>query len=388
MLVSNLTDKEVILPADCQLGHVAEAYEDWEDEVNVLEQTDQELNEEQLNEWRAYIIENLKLDDNELLKDKPEIREKIIQIFIDNRSALSINDHDYGLTRLLKFHIEVQKGAQPVHARVRPLNPVQEAGLKQQLDDWMKAGVIEKAMSPWAAAVVPCKKKGTTKLRFAMDYRQLNAQTVKDAFPLPNIEANLHKLTGSSVFSCLDAAAAFHNILVDENSRDYTAFVTPFGQFRFVRLPFGLANAPAAYSRLVQIALERLPPGFCLAYIDDIICHSASVEEHVDHLRQVAELHAACGMKLNLRKCQVMQSKVEYLGHLVSSEGISMIPSYVDKILEWKLPSTGTELKSFLGFCGYYRSFIKDFAHLTCEMQKMKNAKGAVEWTDETQSQV
>ena len=190
------------------------------------------------------------------------------------------------------------------------------------------------------------------------------------------IEGNLHKLSGSRVFTTLDSCGAFHNLEVEEASRDYTAFATQYGTYRFKRLPFGLANAPAAYSRLVQVALSRLPPGFSMGYIDDIICHSKSIEDHLVHLRQIAELHKTCGMKLNLRKCQIMQSRVEYLGHQVDQHGISMIPSYVQRILEWKLPETGKELKSFLGFTGYYRSFIKEYADLTFEMQKLKNSKG------------
>ena len=135
-------------------------------------------------------------------------------------------------------------------------------------------------MSPWCSALVPCKKKGTTKLRWSIDYRNLNRCTGKDTFPLPHVQQNLEKLSGANVFSTLDSAGAFHSLKIPESSRDYTTFIGPTGTFRFVRMPFGLSNSPSAYCRLVQLALSRLPPGFSIAYLDDILIYSKTVKEH------------------------------------------------------------------------------------------------------------
>ena len=135
-------------------------------------------------------------------------------------------------------------------------------------------------------------------------------------------------------------------------------------------MPFGLSNSPSAYCRLVQITLSRLPPGFAIAYLDDILIYSKTVKEHIVHIELVLKLHAQVGMKLNLRKCSVFQSRVDYLGHSVSNKGVSMISSYVDKIRDWPLPSTGKELVSFLGFCSYYRGFIPEFINLTSYAMK------------------
>ena len=125
-----------------------------------------------------------------------------------------------------------------------------------------------------------------------------------------------------------------------EPSRDYTTFVSPQGRYRFVRMPFELSNSPSAYCRLAQIALSRLPPGFAIAYLDDILIYSKTVKEHIAHIELVLKLHAQVGMKLNLRKCSVFQKRVNYLGHSVCNEGVSMISSYVDKIKDWPLPTT------------------------------------------------
>ena len=386
VLITNLGNEEVKLPAHCNLGHISESEEQSQSDINLLDHRPPEmLTEAEIIERRSYIINQLSLDDNHLLTDKPEVKEEIVKIFIDNWDAVSINDADFGKTNLMRFHIEIPKGTKAVRAKMRPLNPMQEKDLKQQIDDWIEAEVIEPALSPWASALVPCKKKNSDKLRWAVDYRAVNDLTVKDAYPLAHIETNLHKLSDTGFFTTLDSAGAFHTLPIHEEHRDYTAFNTPFGQFRFCRLPFGLANAPASYSRLVQMALDRLPSGFALGYIDDIVIFSRTLEEHIDHIRQVVALHVQCGMKLNLKKCNLIRSEVEYLGHLVSATGVRMIPSYVDRILDWPLPQTGKELRSFLGFCGYYRAFIKDFADLTYEMNKMKTGT-QLEWTEATKS--
>jgi hypothetical protein len=383
LMISNLSEEDVLLPRYCKLGSAAEAAGVLPEAVNLLDHRPAEqLTEAELVERRAYIIESLKLDDSPLVTDNPGVREKLIQIFLDNWDAISVSDSDYGQTDLMKFVIEVPPGTKPVRAKVRPLNPMQEADLRKQLDAWEEAGIIEKSMAPWGSALVPVKKKGSSSLRWAIDFREVNLLTLKDAYPLPSIEGNLHKLSGSTVFSSLDSAGAFHNLTIEPGSRDLTTFVSCYGSYRFARLPFGLANGPAAYSRLVQMALDRLPPGFALAYIDDIIVHSSDVHSHLEHLRAVVELHARYGMKLNLKKCNVMRPEVEYLGHLVSRDGIRMIPSYVERILEWPLPQTGKDLRSFLGFSGYYRSFIPEYSSLTSEMNKMKNST-VLEWKPE-----
>ena len=385
VMVTNFGIQDVVLPRSCNLGHVSEAT-GFMDHINVVDHRPMGLlSEAEVVERRNFIIESLRLDDNPRLNADPESKEAIIQIFMDNFDAISVSGNDYGKTNLMKFHINIPKDAKPVRASVRPVNPIADVDLRRQLKEWTDAGVIEPAMSPWSSALVPCVKKGTSQLRWAVDYRKINQLTVKDAFPLTSIEGNLHQLGGACVFSCLDSAGAFHSIPIVEECRDFTAFVSPHGQFRFVRVPFGLSNAPAAYSRLVQMALDRLPRGFCLGYIDDIIVYSQNLVEHISHLRQVVELHTQCGMKLNLKKCNIAQDEVEYLGHLVSATGVRMIPSYVQKVLDWPLPTTGKELRSFLGFTGYYRVFIREYSDLTYEMNKLKNDQDIV-WTEDVKA--
>lgn len=341
-------------------------------QVNTLgHQAPETLTPAEVQERVDFLKQELELDKNELLNEYQ--REQVLEVFLSNFDSVSIGGDDFGNSNLIKFNIQLVPDAVPHRAKCRPLNPMQEQDLKRQLDEWLSAGIIEPSCSEWSAALVPCKKKGTDKLRWSCDFRALNKMTVKDSFPLPCIETNLDKLKGARFFSSLDSAGAYHAIGIDRKSRDLTTFVSTYGTYRFCRMPFGLSNSPAAYCRLVQMALSYLPPGFCLAYLDDVLVYSKTFDEHLDHLRQVVELHSRVGMKLNLRKCKIFKNEVDYLGFHVSAGGISMVPDYVRRITEWPVPTTGTELQSFLGVANYYRSFIPEFSGITACLNKLRN---------------
>jgi Reverse transcriptase (RNA-dependent DNA polymerase)/RNase H-like domain found in reverse transcriptase len=357
-----------------KIGEILLMEDDEEDEINAV--TPPSQSKEDLKGMEEYIKKELKLDENEILKSDPTLRNDIIKLFMEYQDAISQHEFDYGHTAAIQCQIQLKPGEEePVRLKARPLNPAQEASMKKQIEEWERSNIIEKTQSPWAFPMVGVKKKDSDSLRWCVDYRLLNRKTVKDAYPLSSIENNLHKLQGAKYFTTLDSAGAYHELEIHPESREYTAFITPFGQYQFARMPFGLSNAGACYSRLVALALQYLPGDFALAYLDDIILFSKSVEDHLYQLRQVLDLHRQFGMKLKLSKCKVLQEQVEYLGHLVSEDGIRMIPGYVDKILSWPLPQTGKQLKPFLGFIGYYRGFIPDVAELTYEMNEMK--KGA-----------
>ena len=377
---TNLGEEEVSLPSKLKVGIVHEMDRLGEDPAvhQLNHKPADQLTPEELEERAQFIRDSLKVGDH-VSQDE---RKQLEDIFLEHFDALSIGEHDFGKTSLLKFHIQVPKDVAPVRAKCRPLNPVQEADLKRQLDEWIAHGLVEPSMSPWASALVPVAKKGGG-IRWCCDFRKLNEHTVADSYPLPSIDANLHKLSKAKYFTALDSRGAFHNMEIEPGSRDYTTFTSPFGSYRWLRLPFGVRNGPSAYSRLISMALQHLPPGYAIGYIDDLIIYSSTMKDHLTHLRSVLEMHERFGMKLNLSKCHVAQTSVEYLGHLVSAEGISMIPSYVDRILEWQLPKTAKELRSFLGFAGYYRVFIKKYGELTVRLNEHRNDKNEIEWTEQ-----
>lgn len=197
-----------------------------------------------------------------------------------------------------------------------------------------------------------------------MDYRKLNQVTKKDAFPLPRIEDSLTSLTQSAWYSTLDLASGYWQVRVEEEDREKTAFTTPFGLFEWDRMPFGLCNAPATFQRLMQRCLGGQLMESTLVYLDDVIVYSPDFESHLQHLEKVFQAMEKYGLKLQPDKCHLLRREVKFLGHCVSSAGVAVDPEKVSAVREWKAPKTVRQVRSFLGFVGYYRRFIKDFSKI------------------------
>ena len=308
--------------------------------------------------------QKLKLDENEILNKNPQIKEQLIGLIKEYQDIFADPESQVGETDLVEFDIDVKPGSIPHRSKVRPLNPAQRESLKKQLDDWMETGVIEPSNSPWASALVPAFKKGGG-IRWAIDYRKLNEVTVPDSYPLPSISENLEKLQGSKIFSALDAASAYHTVKVKEQCRPYLAFTTPYGLFQYARMPFGPRNAPACYARFIELALQRLRSPYILAYLDDIIVHTHTLEQHLEEVRKTLEMHRTAGIKLRASKCEFFKEEINYLGFRITPNGIGMREDYIDKIVNWPKPTTVKQLNTYLGFIGYYRTFIKKFAKWT-----------------------
>ena len=330
------------------------------------------------------LYNDLKLEDNELLGRHPKMLCQVKDMIKKYKDVFSSPEQAIGKTNLMEFDVTLTEGARPVKQRVRPLNPKQKESLRAQLDLWEKEDVIERCESPWASAMVPALKKGGS-IRWAVDYRGLNAVTVADAYPLPNIGENLDNLQGSQVYSTLDASAAYNTIPVAKKARPLLAFVTPFGSYCFKRMPFGAKNAGATYSRFIDLLIEKLRSPHILAYVDDVIVHTPNLYIHLKELEKALQMHLEAGIKLNASKTHLFKQSAEYLGYEVDAEGIHMQEGYVEKILQWPVPETVKQLASFLGFTGYYRSFIPQYAQLTTEMNSQKKKK-VLEWTPEMET--
>ena len=271
-------------------------------------------------------------------------------------------DGSFGATTLLE-HTIYTENQPPINLRYRPVNPSLEPHLKTQIDEWLKHDVIEPSSSPYNFPLV-CVTKKNGKFRWCIDYRELNKISKRDTYPIGNIEDNLARLANSTVFSGLDGSGAFHVVPLSPESKEKTAFSTPFGLYQFKRLPFGLANGPSTYARLIKMVLSHIPTSVAIPYIDDTIIHSPNVNTHFRDLANVLDAHLKAGLKLQPAKCQLFQSSIDYLGHRVSSEGIAPLQSHTSVIKTWPMPTNRNEIRSFLGKVGYYRRFIKDFAGL------------------------
>ena len=199
------------------------------------------------------------------------------------------------------------------------------------------------------------------------DLRQLKDVTIKDAYPLTNIQENLQKLKGAKIFTSIGACGAYHTIQIEEGSRDCTAFISPFGTFRYIRMPFGLSNAG-----MLDLALALLPVEYWLSYLDDILVYSIDTWDHLKHLKSIVEAHTKAGIKIQPKKTKIFQTETKYLGHKVSQGGVQMLDQYVKDIQSWPRPTSCKEMSSFLGFTGYYRGFIPRYSALTNRMNSLK----------------
>ena len=274
----------------------------------------------------------------------------------------------------------------PIYQRARRFPEVVNQEIERQCEELRLMDVIEPSKSAWSSPVVPVKKKDGT-IRLCVDYRKLNAVTRADKFPIPNLSDAVFGLHGMCYFTALDLSKGYYQFPIDKQSRKYTAFSTPRAHWQFKNLSFGLRNAPAAFQRGMQEILNEFPWRKVIVYIDDILIMSETFDEHMDLLRRVMITLRKAGVKLNLSKCKLVQQEVEFLGHMVSRDGLRKPDSYIEDVVNFPKPTTKTELKRFLGLVNFQRKFVKNCSGIMkplCQATGGKKSKRAIiSWTPE-----
>ena len=350
------------------------------------------IDEEEIEASPRYTKENFKGVPEHLQdlfsRSKQEVpnqyHQDIVELLAEFQDIFSKGSDDLGKTNLVKHHINT--GPQPP-IRQRPRrHPIGQRGeIKEQVQELLEKDLIEPTDSPWAANVVLVRKKDGTQ-RFCVDYRQLNAATIKDAYPLPRIDDTLDALSGVMWFSTLDLASGYWQVGLDEDAKAKSAFLADGGLYAWNVMPFGLCNAPATFERLMDKVLTGLHWETLLVYLDDLIIFGKSIPEELTRLRQVFHRLRQANLKLKPKKCDLFKTKVSYLGHEVSSSGISTQPEKTETIESWPVPTNVTEVRSFLGLASYYRRFVQGFATIAKPLHQLTEKGRQFVWSPACQS--
>jgi hypothetical protein len=301
----------------------------------------------------AYAVEGIKLEDIPIVREYPDI-------FPDDLPRMP-PDRD------IEFIIKLQPGTAPISKRPYRMPPNELAELKIQLKDLLDKGFIHPSASPWGCPALFVKKKDNS-LRLCVDYRPLNTVTIKNKYPLPRIDILFDQLAGAKVFSKIDLRSGYHQIKIRPNDIPKTAFSTRYGLYEYLVMSFGLTNTPAYFMYLMNSVFMPELDKFVVVFIDDILIYSKNLEDHARHLHIVLQRLRDHHLYAKFSKCEFWLNTVKFLGHTISSNGISVNPSKVQEVLDWKSPTSVHQIRSFLGLAGYYHHFIPNFSRIAKPM--------------------
>ena len=236
--------------------------------------------------------------------------------------------------------------------------------IDEQVQQMLDANIIEPSTSPWSANVVLAKNHDGT-LRFAIDFRKLNNVTTSDVYPIPRIDNCLATLEDEKWFSTIDLRASFWQVAQSKEDAPKTAFVTRRGLFQFRTVAFGLRNATSTFQRCMDLVMSGLTWKQCIVYVDDIVCYSKTLEDHIAALAEILARLRQYNLKIKPDKCQFFRTEITFLGYRISADGVSTDPQKISAVLNWKPSRNIKELRSFLGSASYYRNFISQFSRIS-----------------------
>lgn len=316
---------------------------------------------------------SLRPDEGALLSN--DEKDKLSRLLEDNRDIFALGGEP---TPFAEHCIDTGDHV-PISVPPYRMAPGKREVLKLELNKLLDAGVIEECESPWSAPVVLVPKKDGG-VRLCVDYRGLNAVTKADSYPLPRMDDLLHSTKRTYYMSTMDLRAGYHQVKVRDADRDKTAFVTPFGTFRYLSMSFGLRNAPATFQRLIDRFRSGLPNVQLLAYLDDLIILSETFDSHLSDLQAVFDRLRLYKLRANRGKCTFFSPHVKYLGHVITNRGIEVDPEKTSAITNRAEPRNCREVVSFLQTCSWYRRFIPNFAEVSRPLSELTKKSAVFRW--------
>jgi hypothetical protein len=287
-------------------------------------------------------------------------------------------------TNAVKHSINVIPGSSPINTRLYRLHKAQKREVDTQVTKLLQEGIITESKSPWISPLLVVPKKegasGERKWRLVVDFSKLNENSVGDTYPLLDVTEILDQLEHSKYFSCLDMVMGYLQLEVEEKDRENTAFSTKNGHWKYKRLPFGLKAAPSTFHRMKNTVLCGLTGSRCIVFLDAVVVYAKFLNEHNAKLREVFEKCRKFNLKLQPDKCEFLRTEVNYLGHVITENGVLPNARKVTAIDNFPRPTNGKQLKSYLGMARYYRKFIPNFSRIAAPLHALLEANVPFEW--------
>lgn len=319
--------------------------------------------------WIQKTGDPLRLFQNQLDKMPPKYAEIMKPILSEFSDVFSVTKMDIGCAVGVEHRIHTGE-APPIAVNYRRVPLALEGKVDELVEKLLEQNIIRQSQSPWNAPIVVVRKKNGD-IRMCLDYRRLNAVTIRPVFPIPDSVQLFDTLEGSKYFSSLDLSQGYYQVPMHKDDMKKTAFTTRQGQFEFTRMPFGLCSAPATFQRLMHSILRNENWKQCLIYLDDVLIFARTLEEHSYRLRIVLQRFREAGLKLSPEKCHFLKTEVEYLGHVIKEDGIKPSTTKIDKVKNWPTPTNAEQLRTFIGLCGYYRRHIHHYADIVAPLERL-----------------
>ena len=371
--ISNTTGRTYRLKRGCVIGKLEQIAEE-----NLV--TFESYNKIKENCQKQLSYSNAEI--SEELNCPPEHQHKILNLMIKNKDLLAKKDSD--LTQTSAVEMKIPTGTHPPIQQRPYRTPLNSRRIiDQAVSDMLEADTIERSRSSWAFPVVIVSKKDGSS-RFCIDYRKLNKITKPIAQPIPLIDDIINRLSGARYFTSLDLKSGYWQVKMADADKDKTAFTCHKGLFNFKVMPFGLSQAPAIFTELMNVVLSGLED-FATSYLDDVLIWSSSLEDHLSHVQQVLDRFRQHNLKLKLKKCSFLQTETVHLGFVISKDGVKPDLRKVEAIRNMPPPTCVREVRAFMGSIGYYRRFLPNFSEIAEPLIALTRKHAQFKWSTEAQ---